>query len=465
VKKKTYREETVMGQGDAVAVKPRAMFDVGIHEKLPFGQLLLLGFQNIFGMTGIFVFPGLLGRSFNMPPEQIAYLYGMTFVTSGLTTCFQSVGLLRMPIVQGPYFGTFIAILIMGHSPGIGLGTAYGSLFVACLIWAVLAVPIRGFSIIGLFGRFFQSSMISGLMVILISFQIASVSLPNWLGLRTTPGFPFINLLGGFIAVVVFILVTLMGTRRLRRTAILLGLVAGTLTYSAFLPISFTPVVTAPWLVVPQAFPFGFGVQPEAVFLFVLVMVPCSITCMPLYQAVASWMDEPMPASRMAEGCFGAAIGSAFGAVVGSFAMNVYPDNIGMLRSTRVGSRYATLAAGVLLVVLGCFIKFDMLLVLVPIVVLGGLATILFGIVLVHGIHLLNNVEWHDRNLIVAGSALMIGLGGLFISPDVMEHLPLVAQLILKQSAVTGGITMLILDPLLNSTKTVKADNSVKDAA
>jgi xanthine/uracil permease len=44
----------------------------------------------------------------------------------------------------------------------------------------------------------------------------------------------------------------------------------------------------------------------------------------------------------------------------------------------------------------------------------------------------------------------MIGLGGMFVSPDVMEHLPLIAQLILKQSAVTGGITMLILNPLLN---------------
>ncbi len=442
-----------MQTSDAVAAKPRGMFDVGVHDKLPFGELLLLGFQNIFGMAGIFVFPGLLGRSFHLPPEKIAYLYGMTFVTSGVATCLQSVGLLRMPIVQGPYFGTFIAILIMGHTLGIGLGTAYGSLFVACLIWAVFAVPVRGYSIIGLFGRFFQSSMISGLMVLLISFQIASVSLPNWLGVRATPGFPFINLFGGFVAVTVFVVVTLFGGRWLRRGAILLGLIAGTLAYTAFVPTSFTPVVTAPWLVVPQAFPFGFGVQPEAVLLFVLVMVPCSITCMPLYQAVASWMDEPMPPSRMAEGCFGAAVGSIFGAVVGSFAMNIYPDNIGMLRTTRVASRYATLSAGVLLVVLGCFSKFDMLLVLVPLVVLGGIATILFGIVMVHGIHLIGDVEWDDRNLIIAGSALMIGLGGLFISPDVMDHLPLVVQLILKQSAVTGGITMLILDPLLNKRK------------
>ncbi len=52
--------------------------------------------------------------------------------------------------------------------------------------------------------------------------------------------------------------------------------------------------------------------------------------------------------------------------MVGGFSTIAYPDNIGMLRTTRVGSRYATLAAGVLLIVLGGFVKFDMLLVVVP---------------------------------------------------------------------------------------------------
>ena len=43
------------------------IFEVGIDEKLPPAQLLVLGLQNIFGMTGMFVFPGILGRSFNLP--------------------------------------------------------------------------------------------------------------------------------------------------------------------------------------------------------------------------------------------------------------------------------------------------------------------------------------------------------------------------------------------------------------
>src|SRR5206468_2900603 len=123
---------------------PEKVFDIGIDQKLSFDQLLILGFQNIFGMTGMFVFPGILGRSFNLAPEQIAYLYGMTFVVCGVVTILQSSLLLRLPIVQGPYAGSFATLLAVGHLQGGNLGAAYGSFFVAALIWCLLSVPIRG---------------------------------------------------------------------------------------------------------------------------------------------------------------------------------------------------------------------------------------------------------------------------------------------------------------------------------
>lgn len=128
-----------------------AVFDVGINDPLPPGQFFLLGLQNVFGMTGMFVFPGLLGRSFNLPAEQIAYLYGMTFATCGFITILQSVWLLRLPVVQGPYAGNFAALLVVGHLQRGGLGAAYGSFFVASLIWCALSVPLRGFSLVGFF--------------------------------------------------------------------------------------------------------------------------------------------------------------------------------------------------------------------------------------------------------------------------------------------------------------------------
>lgn len=432
--------------GASIVDKP---FDVGINDKLPLGQLVILAFQNIFGMTGMFVFPGLFGRAFQLPNEQIAYLYGMVFLVSGLITVFQGVGFLRLPIVQGPYVGAFIGLLVLGHIPGIGLGVAFGSFFVASIIWALLAIPIRGLSFLALFGRFFETSLISGVMVVLLTMQIAVVSLPNWIGHPHTPGFPNINLIAGFIAVVVFILMTLWGGKWLRRAAILGGLIVGTIAYAGFIPISFQPVGAAPWLVVPRIFPFGFGVRLDAVIVFLFVLIPSSISSMALYQVVAGWGEERITPIRMSEGCFTAAVGAVLAAMVGTFSTTVYPDNMGMLRSTRVGSRYGTVAAGVLLVVLGSCVKFDMLLVLVPTVVLAGIATVLFGIVMVHGIHLLSGIKWSDRNLIIAGAALMVGLGGLFVEPETAKLLPLTVQLMLKQSAVTGGITLLVLYALL----------------
>jgi xanthine/uracil permease len=452
----------------AQAATPGAnsVFDVGIHEKLPFGQYVVLALQNIFGMTGMFVFPGIFGRAFQLPVEQIAYLYGMIFLVSGLITVFQGVGLLRLPIVQGPYVGSFIGLLVLGHIPGIGLGVAFGSFFVASIVWALLSVPIRNLSFLALFGRFFQTPLISGVMVILLMMQIAVVSLPNWIGHPHTAGFPTVNLLAGFVAVVVFIAMTLWGGKWLRRAAILAGLIIGTACYASFLTISFDPVVTAPWLVVPQIFPFGFGVRLDAVLVFLFVLIPSSITSMALYQVVASWGHEKITPLRMSEGCFAAALGAVIAATVGTFSTTVYPDNMGMLRSTRVGSRYGTVAAGVLLVLLGSCVKFDMLLVLVPTVVLAGIATVLFGIVLVHGIQLVAQVEWHDRNLIIAGAALMVGLGGLFVEPETAKALPLTLQLILKQSAVTGGFVLLLLYWLLGDKpqagKVVEAEREVQ---
>ena len=117
---------------------PEKVFDVGINEKLPFSQYVILAFQNIFGMTGMFVFPGIFGRAFHLPNEQIAYLYGMIFLVSGLITVFQGFGLLRLPVVQGPYVGSFIGLLVLGHLQGVGLVVAFGSIFVASIVLSLL---------------------------------------------------------------------------------------------------------------------------------------------------------------------------------------------------------------------------------------------------------------------------------------------------------------------------------------
>jgi xanthine/uracil permease len=445
-----------MQLGATIAAAPaEKVFDIGIDERLSYDQLLILGLQNIFGMTGMFVFPGILGRSFNLPPEQIAYLYGMTFLVCGFVTILQSALLLRLPIIQGPYAGSFASMLAVGHLGG-GLGAAYGSFFVAALIWCVLSLPVRGFSAIGLLARFLRAPIIAGMIVIFIMIQVSNVALPGWIGLPQSPGFPAVNFLAGAIAVAVLIAVSLWGGK-VRRAAILLGLAAGTICYALFRPISLAAVANAPLLVAPRLFPFGFAVESELVIVFLLVLLPASIGSMALYQMVGDWGGQNVSASRMSQGVFAIGLGGVLAGLFGGFSTIVYPDNIGMLRTTRVGSRYATLAAGILLIVLGASIKFDLLLVVVPLPVLSAAATLLFGIVLMHGVHILAKVDWDDRKFIIAGLAMLVALGGMFISPEVLAQMPLLVRLFATQPVISGSLTLIVLHAILCGTPPPRA--------
>ena len=435
----------------------KSEFDVGIHETLPWNQLTLLGVQHVFGMVGMFIFPALFGRAFGLPVEKIAYLYGMTFMISGVVSLMQAT-ILKLPIMHGPYVGSFAALLAIGHLPQGGLDLGFGSFFVATIIWAVLAIPIRGFSVCGYFARFMHAPIITGSMVILAMVQVANTSLPNWMGAPTSPGFPIVNLVAGGVAIAALVAMTIWGGKKLRRGAILAGLVCGTLTYACFLPISLSPAIHAPWLVTPELFPFGFRVRADMVFVFVLVLVPASIGSMALYKVVGHWGNDDPSAARMSTGLLTVAIGGALAAMVGSFSTQVYPDNIGMLRSTRVASRYAVMAGGLILVLLGACVKFDMLLVAVPTPVISAVATLLFGIVLVHGIGILGRVEWNDRSLVIAGFGLLMGLGALFVPPETTRELPLVVQLLLRQSVVIGGIPLILLHVLLGDGDVKKED-------
>jgi xanthine/uracil permease len=278
--------------------------------------------------------------------------------------------------------------------------------------------------------------------------QVANVALPGWIGRADSPGFPLINFGAGSVAVAVLIAVSLWGGR-FRRAAILIGLACGTIVYAIFQPVSLAAVTNAPLLVTPQIFPFGFALQPDLVVVFLLVLLPASIGSMALYQMVGGWGGQNVTSARMSQGVFAIGLGGVLAGLVGGFSTIVYPDNIGMLRTTRVGSRYATLAAGVLLIVLGGCVKFDLLLVVVPLPVLSAAATLLFGIVLMHGVHILANVAWDDRKFIVAGLAMLVALGGMFLSPEVLAQMPLLMKLVITQPVISGGLTLVVLHSLL----------------
>jgi xanthine/uracil permease len=424
------------------------VFDVGIDDRVRFGTAVGLGFQNILGMAGLLIFPALLGVSFHLSTHDTAYLYGVTFMTSGLVVILQSVFLLRLPIIQGPYAGSFAALLAVGHTAG--LGEAFGSMVVAGAIWCVLAVPVRRFSLIGYLGGFVRDPVIPGVIVMILATQLTSTALPNWLGGPASPGFPVVNLVTGAIAAVIVVALTMLSRRSrghtvLRRGAVLIAIVAGTLCYAVFAPTTFGELGRHLGITVPRLFPFGFGVRGELVLIFFITMLPAVAESIATYDIVAGWGRHELPPYRVAQGVFGEVVGSTVGNMVGGLSTLAYPDNIALLRVTRVGSRYVTLATGVILLVLGGLGPFDFLLQAVPLPVLAAAGTVLFGVLFASAIDVLSKAEWTQENLLLAGIPFITAIGGMFIPATTLHAMPMTVQLILGQPIILGTLLLLVL--------------------
>jgi len=443
------------GANSLIAGRP--VFDVGLSAKLPLRDLIPMGFQNVFVMTGIFVFPGLMGRSFNLPPDTVAYLYGVTFIGCGLTTLLMAAFFGRMPLVAGPYAGVFTALLTFGHMPGADLGTAFGSLCAASLLWCLLSIPIRGISAVSLLLGAVRNPAVAGVIVVLVMMQIADLAFPHWLGKPGEPTFPIINFLSGLVTAIVLMSLTTSRRPVIRRLSLLIALAAGAAFFEYFQPSNFGLVLTSPWFVMPRVFSFGFGFNIEFCFIFFIILAAINIQTLTLMEVVGEWAGENMTPARLSLGVFAMMLGSALASCIGSFSNLPYPANVAILRSTRVASRHVTIATAVILILMGFCTKVDYVFVLLPLPVLAAAATVLFGIVFVHGIELLATVEWTDRQLTITGFSLMLGFGTIFLKPEVLAGVPLVAALILRQPIIVGVFSLLFLNLVLPGRRPIAA--------
>jgi xanthine/uracil permease len=416
--------------------------EVGVNERPGFLATVGLGFQHILGLAGLLLFPALVGKSFSLPPHQVAYLYGITFITSGVVAILQSVGLLRLPVVQAPFAGIFAALLVVGHQ--IGLGTAFGSLLVASLIWTALSVPLKRWSVVARLSQRISHPIVSGVILLIISTQLATIVLPSYFG---TPGsssaFPWVNLLCAVLALALVVTCIRSRSKLIRRGALLWGVIVGAVLYTLLAPTQWGDITHASAFEGLRWMPFGFGVNGVAVAVFFVAWFPAISESIATYGLIAEWTGEPLPPHRVAQGVFGELLGSTLGALFGGLPALAYPANVGILKVTRVASRWVTFTTGLILVILGGFGYFDALLVAIPEPVLSGATTVLFGLIFAGGLEVLGRVRWTQDRMVAAGLPVMVGLGLLFTPATTTKALPGWLGLLVGQPLVVSVLLAL----------------------
>lgn len=425
---------------------PGAVLDVPFDGRVGWFQHSVLTVQNIFAIVGMFLFPAVVGAAAHLKPDQIVMLYGATFMITGLGTVLQSTLGLKLPVVVGPYAGALVGIVASVRS--VGLGTAFGSMFIAALIWLILSIPIPRLSLIGSIGGIFRDPIVYGGLVIIAMTDLTTITVVNWIGTPAQPGFGAANWVGGAVAIITITLLIIFARGLLRSSAMLIGIILGTAAFAIFHPINFGVIGQAPWFTLPSVFAFGFGVNPVTVILFLFLIFP--LGSIGQYVIVSDWAKVQLSSQRMAWGVFGMMLASALGGVLGGFTLSPYPDNLAIVRSSRIGSRWITATAGAVLVVIGFIPKIDSFFVAIPANVIGAAAVVLFGILLMSGVHAVKQVEWDQLNMIVVGLPFMLGIGGLFVAPTTVAKYPLLLKEFIGQPLFTATILLLILHLFVN---------------
>jgi uracil-xanthine permease len=357
------------------------------EERLAWPQTIGIGMQHVIAMFGAtFLVPLLTG----FPPTTTLFFSGIG------TLLFLVITRNRIPSYLGSSFA-FISPVLAAKAAG-GIEVALGGILVAGLVFALVGLVIDriGSGVI----EYLMPPVVTGAIVALIGLNLAPVAKDSF------TKDPWIA--GLTLAAALIIGVALKGF--IGRLSIFLGVAVGYIgAVIAGGRVSFDTVANAAWIGLPEFHNPEF--QLRAITLIVPVVIVLIAENTGHVKAVAAMTERNLDPD-LGKAYMGDGVATFLAGLGGGSGTTTYAENIGVMAATRVYSTAAYVIAGLTAILLGICPKFGALIGTIPAGVLGGITTVLYGMIAILGarIWVENRVDFRDPvNLITAAVALIVG--------------------------------------------------------
>lgn len=457
----------------STAAKKRALHPV--DEVLPPQQLAVYGLQHVMAFyAGAVIVPILLAGAIGLNDEQLIHLINADLFTCGIASILQSVGVwkigVRLPLLQGVTFTAVTPMIIIGLDYGggtSGLVYIYGAVMVAGL-FTLLIAPFFAQLV-----RFFPP-VVTGSVITIIGITLIPVAAFDAGGGQfayLNPDLVPDNLKFGSytnLGLAMFTILVILGLTRFTRgfvqtVAVLAGLVIGTAVAALVSDGSggrvaeFAAVSGADWLGFTGPFHFGapkFALVP--ILLMIVVMLITAVETTGDVYATGQIVEKPIAKRDIAAALRADGLATFIGGVMNSFPYTCFAENVGLVRLTRVKSRWVVATAGLIMMILGLLPKAGAIVAGIPHSVLGGAALVMFGTVAAVGIQTLGRVDFNNhRNVIVVAVSVAIamipvGLPQVDGTSAFLVEMPRNVQAFLNSGITTGSIAAILLNLLLN---------------
>ena len=385
-----------------------------VHEKPAPFQGILLSFQHVFAMFGATILvPLILG----MPVSVALFASGIGTLIYQVATQF------KVPVYLGSSFAYISAMALAIKEMGGDVSAAQTGIFFVGLIYVLIAGLVKAIGTKWI--DTLLPPVVIGPMIIVIGLGLANSAV-------TSAGFvadgDWKNVV---VAIVTFLIAAFVNTKGkgfAKIVPFLIAIIGGYIVALLLGLVDFTPVLEAAWFELPGFYlPFETGVFKSYNFYFgpeMVAILPIAVV------TVAEHIGDHTVLSQICGRQFlknpglsrtliGDGVATAVSALIGGPANTTYGENTGVIGMTRIASVSVIRNAALIAIAFSFLGKFTALISTIPSAVLGGMSILLYGVIASNGLKVLieSRVDFGQvRNLIVASSMLVLGLGGAVLN-------------------------------------------------
>ncbi|NIY99070.1 purine permease [Salipiger sp. HF18] len=423
-------------------------------------------------VTPTLVIGGVLGLG-----EYVPYLIAMSLFVSGIATFIQckaigpvGSGLLSVQGTSfaflGPVLAAGFAVKNNGGTPEDMLAMIFGLCLAGCLVEIVLS------QFIDRLGKIITPT-VTGVVITVIGLSLVKVGFTDFaggVGAGESLGAP-VNLMLGSIVVVAILVMTFTGSPMLRISAIMIGLVIGTIIAVIFGQVDFSKAGQGALIAIPQPLKYGLdfdiGLFIPIAFIFLVTAIETSGDLTANSVIAGQPVKGPLYMKRIKGGILADGVNSGLAALFNTFPNTTFSQNNGVIQMTGVASRHVGLYIACILVLLGFFPVVGQLFLLIPKPVLGGATLVLFGTIAVAGIRILATQHIDRKKVYIMAVSFGLGLGVTLV-PDATQNLPTFLKQVVATPITLAGLSAIILSLLIPDTDEAPAEvveESADDAA
>lgn len=386
-----------------------------VDEMPPIGKTLILALQHVFAMFGATILVPIL---VNAAAGETVLTIPVALVTSGIGTLIYLVCTKKKsPVYLGSSFA-FITPIAAAYTKG-GISGAMTGIMAVGVIYVIIAIIIK------FAGKAWLEKLLPpvviGPMIMIIGLGLAPSAISQ-IGLSSGTAIDYRVLLVALVSFLVTAFVMTKAKGFLRIIPFLIGIVAGYIVAVIWGLIDFKPVVEASFFGVPEfVIPFK-DYKPSFIALVTIAPVALVTLCEHIgdHTSLGNIIGRDLIKDPgLDRTLLGDGIATFVAGLLGGPANTTYGENTSVVGMTRVASVKVIGIAGIIAIVIGFLGKFTALVSTIPNAVLGGVSLLLYGFIAVNGLKVLikNKVDFEiSKNVVVASSMLVLGLGGAAIS-------------------------------------------------